>query len=269
MLNKLFISIMKVLRLTISTFCFWTLCFCMSSLSAQSTWSLPGISGTNLSSPTHRSASAFVEGGSDARGFGIENPFNGIQTASWWGNLSFGMSVANHNLFDLTQQNRIPNTWTRPVVLSGTYGVGISTQHGRITIGQNGIMTIGLSTAQSGSIARINNPDNQFNLYVSKGIRTEELWIDLKSNWPDYVFEVSYKLPELTQLATEIEAKGHLPNVPSAEVVEAEGFGVSEMTVIQQEKIEELYLYVIQLHERVEILETENKALKATNTATE
>jgi hypothetical protein len=37
---------------------------------------------------------------------------------------------------------------------------------------------------------------------------------------------------------------------------------VSELTVLQMEKIEELTLYILQLNERVKQLENENKKLK-------
>lgn len=52
-----------------------------------------------------------------------------------------------------------------------------------------------------------------------------------------------------------IDANGHLPNVPSAAQVKEEGIELGEMAKIQQEKIEELMLYIIQQEKRIQSLE--------------
>lgn len=95
-----------------------------------------------------------------------------------------------------------------------------------------------------------------YNLYVSKGIRTESLKIDLQTSWADYVFKPDYNLKSLDEVESFINANGHLPNTPSAEEVESNGLGVEEMLTLQMEKIEELTLYMIELKK-------ENDALKA------
>ncbi|XOV68615.1 MAG: hypothetical protein ACFHU9_05430 [Fluviicola sp.] len=73
--------------------------------------------------------------------------------------------------------------------------------------------------------------------------------------WPDYVFEPSYKLADLKQVEEYIEENGHLPNVPSAEELTEEGLDLYEMNKILMEKVEELTLYVIEQNKKIEELE--------------
>jgi len=73
--------------------------------------------------------------------------------------------------------------------------------------------------------------------------------------FPDYVFDQSYKLLPLSQLKTYIAANHHLPGFENAEYYEKNGIKTSEMFVKQQEKIEELTLYIMELEKRLNILE--------------
>ena len=80
---------------------------------------------------------------------------------------------------------------------------------------------------------------------------------------PDYVFTPEHSLPTLSEVKTSVEEKGHLPGVPSAQTIEAEGMEMGEMVRVQQEKIEEIYLYLFEMNERMQELEKENAELKA------
>lgn len=82
-------------------------------------------------------------------------------------------------------------------------------------------------------------------------------------SFPDYVFSDGYKLQSLEELEAFITTNGHLPNVPIAKEVEANG---QDLGLIQRkllEKIEELTLHTIEqeklirkLTERIEKLES-------------
>ena len=74
--------------------------------------------------------------------------------------------------------------------------------------------------------------------------------------WPDYVFQPSYQLRPLPEVERFIARNGHLPDVPSATTVAAEGFDVAETEALLLRKVEELTLYLIELRK-------ENEALKA------
>lgn len=94
-----------------------------------------------------------------------------------------------------------------------------------------------------------------FNLYVKDGILTEEVIISEITTWADYVFEPEYQLKPLSEVENFIKKEGHLPNMPSAKEVKDEGLKMSEIIIQQQEKIEELYLHIIELNKKVERLE--------------
>jgi hypothetical protein len=101
-----------------------------------------------------------------------------------------------------------------------------------------------------------------YKMAVEGKIICEELRVQDQADWPDYVFEEDYELPSIEEFEQSIKELGHLPGVPSAEVVEAEGFHVGEMQATILEKVEELSLYVIELNREIEELKAENEALR-------
>ena len=94
-----------------------------------------------------------------------------------------------------------------------------------------------------------------YNLLVKGGILTEEVRVNLQSAWADYVFDENYKLKSLEEVETFIKENGHLENVPPAKQVKEEGIELGEITKIQQEKIEELTLYLIELNKENKMLQ--------------
>ncbi len=97
--------------------------------------------------------------------------------------------------------------------------------------------------------------NNDYDLYVSKGIRTEKVSVKPYAQWPDYVFDSEYSLLSIVDLKNYIERNSHLPEVPSAEEIEREGVNLGEMDAILLKKIEELTLYIIDLEERLNNVE--------------
>lgn len=99
-----------------------------------------------------------------------------------------------------------------------------------------------------------NNPKAK--LSVEGAILAKEVCVkDSISNWPDYVFQEKYNLMDLKALKEYVETNKHLPDVPSAAEVEANGVKLGETTSLLMQKIEELTLYIIQLEERIRTLE--------------
>lgn len=99
-------------------------------------------------------------------------------------------------------------------------------------------------------------------LAVNGLIHAKEVKVDLLG-WPDYVFAADYQLPTLQEVEQSIVAQGHLPNVPSASEIEANGLELGALTKIQQEKIEELTLYLIEQNKVNEQQATQIEELKA------
>ena len=93
-------------------------------------------------------------------------------------------------------------------------------------------------------------------LNVGGKIIAEEVRVQLRSAWPDYVFAKNYRLTPLAELETYIQANNHLPNVPAAAEVETSGIALGEMQKKMMEKIEELTLYIIALEKKVQALQT-------------
>ncbi|WP_422373665.1 malectin domain-containing carbohydrate-binding protein [Flagellimonas sp.] len=82
-----------------------------------------------------------------------------------------------------------------------------------------------------------------FKRAVDGYIRTREIRVD-QDSWPDYVFSKDYELPSLEEIRKYIEENGHLPNIPSAKEVEANGMGLGKMDRLLLEKIEERIQYL-------------------------
>ena len=100
-----------------------------------------------------------------------------------------------------------------------------------------------------------------YKLFVKGGILTEQVRVSLEGTWADYVFLKDYKLRPLNEVETYIKENGHLPNVPSAQQVKEDGIELGEMAKIQQEKIEELTLYLIEQQKQIDELKAQFKAL--------
>ncbi|WP_316810322.1 hypothetical protein [Pedobacter heparinus] len=83
-----------------------------------------------------------------------------------------------------------------------------------------------------------------YKLAVNGKIRAQEIKVEA-SPWPDYVFTKDYPLPTLQQTEQHINEKGHLPGIPSAAEVKANGIDLGEMNAKLLQKIEELTLHLI------------------------
>jgi hypothetical protein len=91
----------------------------------------------------------------------------------------------------------------------------------------------------------INTEQPQSTLAVNGTITAKQVKITAQG-WPDYVFAPAYRLRPLQEVADSIECYKHLPGMPSEKQLMTGGLDVAEMSKMQQEKIEELTLYLIQ-----------------------
>ncbi|WP_437921168.1 hypothetical protein [Sphingobacterium sp. LRF_L2] len=94
-------------------------------------------------------------------------------------------------------------------------------------------------------------------LAVNGNIRAKEIKVEA-TNWPDYVFSPDYALKPIGEVRDFIVENGHLPEVPKASEVEENGLSVGEMNKLLMKKIEELTLYIIDLEQRMKIMETKH-----------
>jgi len=80
-------------------------------------------------------------------------------------------------------------------------------------------------------------------------------YVTTLSPFPDYVFENDYELLSFDDLRRYINQNKHLPNVPSAKTVEANGADLGELNRVLVEKVEELTLYILKLEARLKKVE--------------
>ena len=96
-----------------------------------------------------------------------------------------------------------------------------------------------------------------YKLSVNGTIQAKEVRVE--SGWADYVFEPDYKLRPLTDVQTFITEHKHLPGIPSAKEIQAQGLAVGEVQTKMMEKIEELTLYILDLQKQIDQLKKESR----------
>lgn len=77
------------------------------------------------------------------------------------------------------------------------------------------------------------------------------------STFPDYVFSSNYELMSINELSRFISKEGHLPNMPTEKEVVENGLKVGELEIKLTEKVEELSLYIIQLQQQINFLNSQ------------
>ncbi len=110
----------------------------------------------------------------------------------------------------------------------------------RMRIKGSGAVCIGTTQVATGYILNIGG----------KAI-AEEVKVQLRGSWPDYVFHKDYQLRSLPDLENYIQENNHLPNIPAAAEVEKSGISLGEMQKNLVEKVEELSLYIIDLQKQI------------------
>jgi hypothetical protein len=90
--------------------------------------------------------------------------------------------------------------------------------------------------------------------YFYAPIRVKEIYTDSGAKWPDYVFEPSYKLRNLSELEAFIRQNKHLPGLPSQAEISHQGIPLVSTQKALVEKVEELTLYIIALQKQIDSL---------------
>ncbi len=120
-------------------------------------------------------------------------------------------------------------------------------------------------------------PSSGIKLDVAGTIRADEIKVEdiaannitikANGNTADFVFSDTYNLKDLTEVENYIKTHKHLPDIPSAEEMEASGVNLAEMNKLLLQKVEELTLYTIELKKRdkekeEKLVKIENKRIK-------
>ena len=97
-------------------------------------------------------------------------------------------------------------------------------------------------------------------LSVDGTILAKEVRVSVNaSDWPDYVFEKTYNLPDFSGLEAYIKENKHLPDIPGGAEIERQGIDLGEMNKVLLKKVEELTLYAIEKDKQIRELATEGK----------
>jgi len=113
---------------------------------------------------------------------------------------------------------------------------------------------------RSGNVGIGKKPDTK--LDVAGTIRATEIKVTAQT--ADFVFEPDYELRPLDEVEVFVKENKHLPEIPSAKQMEAEGVNVAEMNKLLLQKVEELTLYMIAMKKAYDDMQKEMKELKQT-----
>ncbi len=141
-----------------------------------------------------------------------------------------------------------------PISKKSDQGIFFTDGNGPEGENQNGSFVIAPWVESTNTTAGGLRIDEEGNLEVHGTTRATKLKVEAKW-WSDFVFADDYELMSLSKLEKFIDSNKHLPNVPCEEEVMEEGLDVAEMQAIQQQKIEELTLYIIELEKKMKLLE--------------
>lgn len=201
-----------------------------------------------------------------AFGYGSSVAFN--ETMRIKGNGYVGIGTSNPNA-PLTFPASLEHKITLYPGATGNVGFGVRgnllqiyADHPNADIGlgydQFGTFTERMRIRGNGNVG-IGTSNPTYKLSVNGTIQAKEVRVE--TGWADYVFDENYDLLPLETVASYIHKNKHLPAIPSAKEIQKDGVAVGEMQTKLMEKIEELTLYVIDLNERIKILEEANAAL--------
>ncbi|KAA5538196.1 hypothetical protein [Paenimyroides baculatum] len=215
--------------------------------------------GSNAGGSNPGSNNTFLGKGSGFENWGSNNIFIGTDTGFDTGNGSNNILIGNNCSATIEENNTlwIENSWSDKPLIWGDFANDKLKFNGKVGIGY----AFGTFPTTAGGVNV-----SVYNLFVNGGILTEEVRVILKAQWADYVFADNYNLKSLKEVEQFIKQNGHLPNVPSAAQVKENGIEVGEIITIQQEKIEELTLHLINQEKQLEELKAQVKQLlKAQN----
>ncbi len=177
-----------------------------------------------------------------------------LGTSSGWNNTagSGNVFIGNQSGYYETGSGKlyIDNAATTVPLIFGDFAIDKLVFNGKTSIGTSNQPTA-VGTANTSA----------YNLFVKGGILSDE--VRVRIGWADYVFDKNYELKPLNELEAFINTNKHLPNVPSASQVATDGLNLGDISRIQQEKIEELTLYVIDQDKQLKAQQKEIAELKA------
>lgn len=198
----------------------------------------------DVNGSTRLGGNAAITGNLNVSGNGTVNGALSVNNnATIGGNAAVGSSLAVSNNTNVGGALTVNNTATVGTNLTVNNNATIQND-ARV----NGRLIVGNPPSTPGS----------HTVYVDGSIIATEVKVALQPSWPDYVFEANYPTPNLREWEQFIQANKHLPGVPSAATVAANGgIELGEMNRVLLEKVEELTLLLIGQQKQLDALKAE------------
>lgn len=182
-----------------------------------------------------------------------------VYNNGWRHYLTFGIEkFSNGTEYSVIGSNEILSGSVRPkhlIFQTNTTNGGGNVGVGSFSVAPIAKLTIAPRTTERAIAVINNNSKPVFQVLKNGNVWATKVSVALEKDFPDYVFNKDYNLMSLDSLSAYLEKENHLPNIPTAENIKLEGMDLGELTRLQQEKIEELTLYLIELHKKILILE--------------
>jgi hypothetical protein len=163
----------------------------------------------------------------------------------------------------LTTQTKLTagsSTSNTRIILDGTAGT-ITSPSTTVSFGSDTLTTS--TTVKAGAICiNTSTVPSGYSLAVNGAVIATDIYVELYTSWPDYVFDKEYKHRTLDELESYLNINHHLPGMPSAKDVKDKGsISIGEIATQNTKEIEELTLDLIELNKKVKVLEEQNKML--------
>ncbi|MHA4894138.1 hypothetical protein ACXZ1K_05245 [Pedobacter sp. PWIIR3] len=114
----------------------------------------------------------------------------------------------------------------------------------------------------SGNVAIGTVDPKGYKLAVAGNVIANSIRVKPTGAWPDFVFDKVYKMLSLGETENYIKKSNHLPGIPSAAEVKANGVDLGEMNLKLLQKIEEITLHLIEQQKAIETMRKEILSLK-------
>lgn len=138
---------------------------------------------------------------------------------------------------------------------TGRVGIGTAAPSEKLEVSGGHVKVTNGNILIANGTFTVNNGSNQFKVFANGSVRARRIDVDLDAI-PDYVFKPDYDLMPIKELRRYVTEKQHLPGIPSErEYKERGSMDLGELNMKLLEKVEELTLYILQLEERIQMLE--------------
>jgi len=138
-----------------------------------------------------------------------------------------------------------------------------TSQNGRFSFVDRDLLTERMVVLNSGNVGiGTNAPTERLDVAGNLRVRGGIVYGAPAVPVPDYVFAPAYQLMPLSELELYVTSQKHLPNIPSANEIQANGLNLGEFQLKLLEKIEELTLYTVAQAKIINEQKEETSALR-------